>query len=248
MIRRQALVVLAGGAALMLPGCGSAGQQIPDYRFRLAVEVDTPEGTKTGSSVIEVSTAIAGASSIPTPGAVSHRVQGEAVTVDLGRRGLLFALLRSEDNSDWASNVMFRLAPRITDSTADGRFDADRGFKAQFDAMLKQRGRVELPRTFPAQGHLRDQPARPMMVHFSDIADPRTIQKVDPDDLSAVFGKGVKLKRVTIQLTNDAVTTGIDKRLIWLPNVYQVLRGSHFHPNGIPVGDFQHLFSTENFR
>lgn len=214
--RRGAMALLAG-AALALPGCGVAGERLPDYRYRLTVEVETPEGLKTGSSVIEVSTAVAGRNSIPTPGAVSHRVRGEAVTVDLGGRGMLFALLRSDDNSDWASNVMFRFAPKVPRAhDADGKFDADSYFEAQFAAMLKQRDPIELPRTFPDQGHLKDQPARPMLVRFANIADPTTVEKVDPDDLAVSFGQGVKLKRITVQITDDPVTTGIEKRLGWM--------------------------------
>lgn len=226
--RRIVLALLAGGVALALFGCGMAGERLPDYRYRLTVEVETPEGLKTGSSVIEISTAVAGRNSIPTPGAVSHRTRGEAVTVDLGARGVLFALLRSDDNSDWASNLMFRLAPDVP-RTLDG----DR-FEAKFAAMLRQRAPIELPHTFPDVGHLKDQPARPMVVRFRDITDPQTVEKVDPDDLAAAFGQGVTLKRITVQLTEDPVTTGIGKRLGWLANQ----RGSLIPiPRGTPIGE-----------
>lgn len=218
-IRRRVLALLAGGAATTLPGCGVAGDRLPDYRYRLTVEVETPEGLKTGSSVIEVRTAIAGRNSIPTPGAVSNRPRGEAVTVNLGTRGVLFALLCTDIDYDWASNVMFRIiAPKIRrQHNTNGKFDAARDFKVQFAAMLKHRELIELPRTFPEVGHLRDQPARPMLVRFHNLADPKTIERVDPDDLAAFFGPGVVLKRITVQLTDDPVTTGIEKRLVWLP-------------------------------
>lgn len=228
-MRRRDLIVAVGVAALALPGCGVAGDRLPDYRYRLTVEVETPEGLKTGSSVIEVSTAVAGRNSIPTPGAVSHRIKGEAVTVDLGARGLLFALLRSDDNSDWASNVMFRFVPLPPRPR-----DPDKTFETMFAAMLQQRDAIELPKTFPDVGHLKDQPARPMLVRFADIADPKTVEKVDPDDLAVSFGQGVKLRRVTIQLTDGPVTTGIEKRLGWLPSQ----RGSLIPvPRGKSIGE-----------
>ena len=78
--------------ALAVAGC-SLTDQTPAYRYRLTVEVDTPDGVKTGSSVIEVDTEVAGGYSIPTPGRVTNRVRGEAVTVDLGEGRVLFALL-----------------------------------------------------------------------------------------------------------------------------------------------------------
>jgi hypothetical protein len=52
-----------------------------------------------------------------------------------------------------------------------------------------------------------------MMVTFGDLADPTSVAEVDPDDLAATFGEGVKLKRLTVELTDDPVTTGIEERL-----------------------------------
>lgn len=59
-----------------------------------------------------------------------------------------------------------------------------------------------------------------MMVTFGDEADPTSVAEVDPDDLAATFGEGVKVKRITVELTDDPVTTGIEERLGWLPNYY----------------------------
>lgn len=229
-----ALLAAAMGTAILL-GCGVSGYRLPDYRYRLTVEVETPEGLKTGSSVIEVKTTVAGRNSIPTPGAVNHRVRGQAIAVDLGTRGVLFALLRSDDNSDWASNVMYRMVPKIPRvHDANGRFDSDRDFEAQFAAMLRHRDAIDLPVTFPDQGHLKNQPARPLLVRFRNIADPATVEKVKQDDLAASFGSGVELKRITVQLTDDPVTTGIEKKLGWLPSQ----RGSLVPvPRGTPIGE-----------
>ncbi|NMW31963.1 hypothetical protein HKD42_07815, partial [Altererythrobacter sp. RZ02] len=83
MNRRVFLCTAASIGAMTLSGCGLGPDPTPDYRYRLTVEVETPEGLKSGSSVIEVQTNIAGEYSIPTPGRVSQRLRGEAVTVDL---------------------------------------------------------------------------------------------------------------------------------------------------------------------
>ena len=56
----------------------------------------------------------------------------------------------------------------------------------------------------------------PLLVRFRDINDPRTVERVDANDLAASFGPGVYLKRATIEITRDPVTTGIEKRLAWL--------------------------------
>jgi hypothetical protein len=73
---------------------------------------------------------------------------------------------------------------------------------------------------WPRVGHLAERPAYPMLVTFGDEADPTSVTLVDPDDLAATFGAGVKLRRITAELTDDPVTTGIEKRLGWLTNYY----------------------------
>ncbi len=220
--RRGALALLAGGmCALPLAACDALGHSLPTYRYRLTVEVETPEGVRTGSSVIEVHTSVAGRYSIPTPGVVSHRVIGEAVTVDLGSRGNLFALLRTENDLDWPGNIMFRMAhdlPRV--HFQGGKYDSDRNFQAQFMAMLQHRDLVVLPSGFPSPLSPKGRMARPLLVRFKNLADPGTIEKLDPDDLVRTFGEGVRLRWITVQITDDPVTTGIVKKLPWLLNVH----------------------------
>lgn len=227
----RGVVTLMAGLVVMLSGCGST---LPDYRYRLTVEVETPEGLKTGSSVVEVSTSMTSSTSIPSPGAVRHRLSGEAVAVNLGQQGTLFALLRSDVEVDWATNLLFRLAPGVIIEDENGKYDSDASFRARYEAMLQNRRPIVLPKTFRNIRVLRDMPARPMLVRFRDIADPKTVERVDPDDLAASFGEGVKLRRVTVKLTADPVTTGIEKRLGWLK--YQ--RGSLIPiPRDKSIGD-----------
>lgn len=40
----------------------------------------------------------------------------------------------------------------------------------------------------------------PMLVTFDDITKPETVREVDPEDLAAVFGEGVRLKAVTLEI------------------------------------------------
>jgi hypothetical protein len=55
-----------------------------------------------------------------------------------------------------------------------------------------------------------------MLVRFRDLADPTSVERVEADNLAASFGPGVRLKRITVQTTRDAVTTGIQRKLGWL--------------------------------
>lgn len=60
----------------------------------------------------------------------------------------------------------------------------------------------------------------PLLVRFRDINDPKTVEEVDPKNLEASFGKGIKLVSATLQMTDEEVTTGVDKWLGWLEGYY----------------------------
>ncbi|MHA6317627.1 hypothetical protein ACXYN8_08205 [Altererythrobacter sp. CAU 1778] len=222
------------GLALALSACNFT-DDTPTYRYRLKVEVETPEGLKSGSSVIEVNTGFGRSPMAPSSRALRFKVRGEAAAVDLGERGVLFALLRSENEVEWASHVMFLLTPQVTSS--DGR-----DYEATFAEMLKRRGEIELPRYFPIQGMRR--PARPMLVTFGDLDEPTSVEKVAPDNLAATFGEDVELRRITVQLTTDPVTTGIEDQLWWLSEYYsrmldgQRLNVSNDLANNLTQSDF----------
>jgi hypothetical protein len=155
----------------------------------------------------------------PLHSQIYRRIKGEAVVVDLPGGKTLFALLRSENNVDWASYVYVYLAPQKKGEP----------FAEQLDNVLEVTGKQTLPRMWPPVAFLKERSAYPMMVTFGDLADPTSVAQVNPDDLAANFGEGAKLKRITVELTNDPVTTGIEKRLGWLPSYYnKQLSGDRF--------------------
>lgn len=192
--------------ALVLPGCAFAEDKAPDYRYRLTVEVETPEGVKTGSSVIEVEQSLSRSTASPSKVGVQRKVRGEAVAVDLPNGKTLFALLRSENNVDWASYVYVYLATH----------EKGKPFIDQLDNVLEVTGERTLPRMWPPVGFLDERSAYPMLVTFGDLGDPTSVLGVDPDDLAASFGEGVTLRRITVELTDAAVTSGISEQLEWL--------------------------------
>ncbi|KEO88703.1 hypothetical protein EH31_14775 [Erythrobacter longus] len=198
------VAVLAG--ALLIGGCFES--EVPSYRYRLSVEVETPEGLKTGSSVIEVGATVAGAGTVVVNGRTRKSVRGEAVAVDLPDGQTLFALLRSENEIDWAANIMFLLSRK---------YRGDDGYERTVYAIRRHKGVRELPMVIPVGGGAMRRDGRPMLVTFGDEADPMSVEKVDPLNLAATFGEGVSLKRITVQATDDPVTTGIEERLGWIP-------------------------------
>lgn len=192
-------------AATALTGCSS---DTPPYRYRMTVEVSTPEGPRKGSSVIEVHTSYSGGD---LPGrSWSARARGEAAVVDFGKRGVLFALMQSEDDGDWASDVMLNVAPPGADENGDR-------FIGRYRNLLNMRSAVSLPHYYRVNRERPESTGLPMLVTFKDLKDPRSVRKVDPGDLAASFGPGVKLSTITVQLTSDGETNEVLKYLPWLP-------------------------------
>ena len=64
--------------------------------------------------------------------------------------------------------------------------------------LVKLRETREVPRRF-----------YPVLVTFGDVSDPKTVTRVDPQDLAASFGPGVSLSAVTLEITDAPVTEGV---------------------------------------
>src|ERR1700722_12734883 len=73
-----------------------AGIFSDSWRYRMTVVVETPEGIKTGSAVREIS--VHGGIHLLPEMSPRVDVEGEAIAVDLGVRGVLFALMRGEQS------------------------------------------------------------------------------------------------------------------------------------------------------
>lgn len=192
------LSMLAGGCSLFYPSS--------TIRYRMTVEVETPQGLRTGSSVIE--TSFQGEPRIGDSGGLNAKARGEAVAVDLPG-GVLFALLANRKSGpDYPIYLLDNalrngvVIPPLSRTYQGGEW------KGQQD----EAKRVKPSITLTAADY-------PMMVRFADIRYPKSVEAVEPDNLAASFGAGVRLKRIVVQLTDDPVTTGIEKRLGWLDHL-----------------------------
>lgn len=183
-------------ALLVTAGCA---RTLPTYRYRLTVEVDTPQGLKTGSSVIEVRGSQNTRNALgDAAGKINMAVRGEAVAVDLPRGRVLFALLSLPGRSEGAAGYAEDALPGPIALGDDGYVQRLRALKARRDVGV-----------LPAKVY-------PMLVTFRDLRNPKSVVTVNPSDLAKDFGAGITLNRITVQITNDPVTSGINKRLIWL--------------------------------
>lgn len=209
-------LVAAIFSTLTTTGCDAVGKSYPPYRYRLTVEVDTPQGVRTGSSVIEGYTSVAGRYSIPSPGAVSGRFKGQGVAVTLPNGQAMFALLGSDKERDWAGGIYMGCA--VTLPPVKERIEMTKRGEDLFDLMMRQtlasHRKCDVPRWRPNLfGRRSEGPMTnwPMMVRFRDIHDRWSIERIDPDNLPATFGRGYAIRRLTVERTDAPITTGITK-------------------------------------
>ncbi|WP_156712004.1 twin-arginine translocation signal domain-containing protein [Nitratireductor arenosus] len=189
MSRRDFLAKVALVAALLaLAGCGWFAERW-EWNQKLTVEVLVDGEIASGSAVSYVRWQEADALDN-----YSTAYRGEATVVDLGERGVLFALIGEATKYVAGYTLHEELGERRSD------------YETLYPKVAGFRGVREVARE-----------AYPLLVTFTDIADPTTVKRVDPDDLAATFGPGVALKRITLEITDEAVTEGeVEAVLGWL--------------------------------
>lgn len=196
------------------------------WRYKLTVEVETPEGVRVGSAVREVG----GRYSPELFGQYSLHVglvRGEAVVVDLGERGVLFALNRTYKRG-WSGGhtIVYDAFPNAQARDAD---------MISYYSSLKA-GPIELP----AESY-------PVLVRFRDPQDPGSVEDllemhpcpdmhgrhsplcIKYDRFAEAFGEGVKLKSIMIEMKSAPVIMGVVEK--YLPP-----------PDGKP-----HLYTRDDF-
>jgi len=217
-------------------------QSLYSWKYKMTVSVETPEGIKTGSAVREVSVQMRPFPQDPRhPYRSVHSIKGEAVVVDLGERGVLFALLTGYlQGEDHGGSIVFDVFPGPPGLTPKG---------VEYYSTLKDAEATLTPTQYP------------MLVTFADIDDPMTVKEIlemkrDESDgrypikylikaghFEKLFGKDVKLKEITIEMSDDSVLWEIDEWLLWLDD----LKGGYLHggftsrnaPLGLHAGNFK---------
>ena len=193
------------------------------FRYKLTAEVMTPDGLKSGSSVVEVSYQRGGDwGGGPHP---YDSLLGEATYVDLGAGKNLFITLGTLDSGrkDESTNRILFLE-RILNEPADylaltGSLDP-----LWLPIKLFELGRIN--------GQERDMCKRltkfygkaaqpvplnnlPTLVTFSDLHNPLIARIVNPNDLAATFGTGYSLS-TKIQITTSSISDKMYEILPWL--------------------------------
>jgi hypothetical protein len=175
----------------------------PGHKYRLTVEVETPEGTKSASGVLAVHPDRSYSRGGHT------QTKGDAVFVDLGGGKNLVALLAHIDKNLDLDDINY---------VALRAYTAAGGHRVSFNEMSRLTG------TVPVKGALI-----PVLMTFADPANPGTARTVPPDDAGAVLGTGYRLRGITAEVVpnglwpldfggalGEPVTRGIPAKLPWL--------------------------------
>lgn len=167
----------------------------------MTVVVETPEGPKIGSSVWEMSCHSEIHLLPQQTGGHCGIGRAEAVVVDLEKRGKLFALIREITHG---SAFEFSIIPHFP-----------LGSKTPPGTKV----------TLPLKHY-------PLLVAFKNLDDPTSVESVldvkgtvsipmdlivTNDHFEEVFGKGVKLKEITVEAVQEPITKQLETILPWLP-------------------------------
>ncbi len=191
----------------------------PSYTlfYKMTVSVDTPEGIKSGWAVRRVG--LFQDIKVGDHGGGGGGVTGEAVIVDLGQKGKLFAII----GNDYAYQLLFRAFPsNAPPLSREGM---------EYYANLKE-----------GKASLLSLDFLPRFIRFRDLNDPMTVSEVEPLRLEAAYGSGYALRDVTVEISEEPITRQIYNVLPWLEG----LHGGYLHgdltsrgaPLGLDAGQF----------
>jgi hypothetical protein len=173
-------IIVISGAAVALAMGDSTGNKEYSWRYKITVEIETPEGVKIGSSVRQViikRKEIGWSRINNSPHYVfNEKLTGEAVVIDLGERGVVFSLIQLGDYHDALNAFDIKTYQEVVDLPL--------GSKAKLTDKL------------------------PIFVTFKNMDDPKSVKGLNKQDLSRDLGQGVHLKSVTIKITEAPVTWG----------------------------------------
>jgi hypothetical protein len=194
-MRLWALVVMS----LCLAGCGKT----ESYRYNLTLAVNTPDGIKRGSSVVEV---VFRQVWFPERGTM-HKLRGEAFYLDLGPGARpLIALLTRKLPKGGSGRHWTR------DAGPDTRW-----MSRVYGLTPSQDFIDDVPRLARMRGSRPITPSDlPDLVTFSDVKDPNSVTEIDPNDLQATLGPNITWHEITLESVDEPITTGIRAKLPWL--------------------------------
>lgn len=189
-----ALAVVAA-AVIGLVGYGMT-RSGADYRYRLDVAIDTPQGLKVGSSVIAV--AFRWQTAIPQSG-MRYDVVGDAVPVDLSDGTRIYVLLNSAGyliRKAYAKKFPMRKTDYENEDPALPEVEQLRAIeRCQCPAPIEYDHKNEVANW-----------SYPLIVWLPDSRKLDSMVRLDPTNFSRDLGPGYALRSITVSMTDQNVT------------------------------------------
>lgn len=202
--------ILTGFFVFIIAVVGWWRYEFPSFtwHYKMTVTIETPNGFKTGYAVKEITNSDSTllGMRLPEMSVRMSSVRGEAVAIDLGKYGIVFTVIGGSYVDE-----LYRAFSVQDESNSIHDF-----------GKLKSGKSMQLP-----------QKDWPVFVTFKDINDPKSVELVYQtkkifvphkmaddyqitDNFKKLFGEGVKITDVTIEVTDEPMTHQIGKWLKWL--------------------------------
>jgi hypothetical protein len=203
-------------------------------RYRLTVDVDVDGVVHTGSSVVEVFYQPLPDSLVGIGGGAEFggEMRGNAITVNLGERGLLFVV---DYSPSWRGGgrvpndyTKLTLLPfTVYDQPSNG-----------LPSMMLGVARELKTRSEPVDVPLKK---LPLIGRFKDINDSNSwFEELDPLNLAAAYGAGVRFVDARFEFTNDPISPMPSVWPAWLKaSTDSTYRGGPDHLSHPGVGAFK---------
>jgi hypothetical protein len=155
-------------------------------RYKITVEIETPEGIKTGSAVWEIRVWRNLVGVLPEANEVTYKISGEAAIVDLGDNKIVLAL----------PNYF-----RFLDA-----FSISRKNKASLSSLKQLQLGEEREIEFNNYS----------LILFSDKNNPRSIATLTDKNIDNKLGTNLKIRKIRMTITDEAITWGeVRRHLKW---------------------------------
>jgi hypothetical protein len=217
---------------IVLPIALEVFSPVATQNFRLSIVIDDNGREVVGSTVYQVSAARFSR---------GLGVVKERAIADLGGKGLLF--MAATDGWGSYAELHFALSfcihSQISGNHDNTRYDAIKKITAlpegsfyDISTPFPERMRECLPSLYDGMEEIRKN-SLPLLLRFRDFSDPTTVEAVDPLNMEATYGPGVKLVRIRLETTSAPVSRSMEPAPEWLR------KGAW-----LPIGDASHPVSS----